>query len=94
MNRLLLIFTFLLLASCSSLSDKGQERKDLNSFYRDSGVTRYFLPEVPAWINFSEDARCFREGAVRFFNWNKNQKPLNIGQGLLHNLVKKNFLLL
>ncbi len=53
------LLIFLFVVSCSSLEgDKDFKRLDLNEYYQDAGVNRYFLPALPLWANFSEGGRC------------------------------------
>lgn len=66
MKLFLLFISFnLLFSSCSS---PGFESRSLKQYFVSSGVTRYFLPDVPDWANFSESASCHRKQQVRYFD--------------------------
>ncbi len=76
-SRKIIIFSFiyLLLSSCaittrsknSAGADAGFGRRRVEEYFVSSGVERYFLPEVPYWANFSEEARCRRKTPIKFF---------------------------
>jgi len=58
--------------------DAGIERRRVEEYFVSSGVERYFLPEVPSWANFSEDARCRRKTSIKFFNMEFLRSSLNL----------------
>tara|TARA_R110002072_G_scaffold534_6_gene3883 strand:+ start:62928 stop:63665 length:738 start_codon:yes stop_codon:yes gene_type:complete len=60
------ILILLLIVGCTS---KGLERRKLNEYYLNNGVTRYFLPEIPKWVNRSEFSNCFRESSAKFLDF-------------------------
>lgn len=58
--------------------DAGIERRRVEEYFVSSGVERYFLPEIPYWANFSEDARCRRKTSIKFFNMEFLRSSLNL----------------
>lgn len=79
---LLLIFT---VTSCSTLEpDKDFKRLDMNEFYREAGMSRYFLPAMPQWLNFSESAQCERSHSMIYLDMEslKKGQALNYEQSL------------
>ena len=76
-------FVFLLIllfvVSCSSIDgDKDFKRLDLNEYYQDAGVNRYFLPALPLWANFTEGGQCQRSRPMIFLDI----AALKMGQSL------------
>ena len=59
------IFILLFLTSCSLTSFK---KRTLNDSFQTSGIARYFLSDLPEWINFSQTASCTRNFPTRFFD--------------------------
>ncbi len=58
--------------------DAGFERRRVEEYFVSSGVERYFLPEVPYWANFSEEARCRRKTSIKFFNMEALRSSLRL----------------
>jgi len=54
------------------------QRHNLNEFYDSSGIVRYFLPDLPAWANFSQTAGCSRDAQIHFFNLDKIMKSFSL----------------
>jgi hypothetical protein len=50
----------------------------MDQYFVSSGVTRYFLPDLPKWANYSQSADCRRETNVRYFNVEKLRKSFAI----------------
>jgi len=73
-------FLFLIfLVSCSSLeSNKGLQRLDMNEYYREAGMGRYFLPSMPQWLNYSESGQCERTHSIVYLDF----EALKKGQAL------------
>lgn len=61
-----LIYSLLLgLISCGS----GEVKKEMNDLtYQTSGVEKYFLPELPAWANFSDAGQCFKSSSFTYLD--------------------------
>lgn len=64
---LILILIFIS-SSCSTPVDKTFERVEVDSFYRQSNIIKYFLPTLPSWANFSKDLNCRRDKQVRYLD--------------------------
>ncbi len=58
-----------LLLSCSSKVDKSFERKQFETYFMSTGVSKYFLPNLPIWANFSEKSSCQKNKQTRFLNY-------------------------
>lgn len=69
---------FVILVILSGCAQKGVERRNLDDFYMDTGVTRYFLPDLPYWLNKSESAACFRKESARFLNIAELRKSFSL----------------
>ena len=82
MRRLLFSFLFLihflLLASCSSSQDRTFSRVNVDQYYRESGVLKYFLPNLPSWANVSRAYSCKRNGNIQFFNLQNINSSFNL----------------
>lgn len=57
----------LILISCSG----GEVRKKVDDSYMTSGVEKFFLPELPAWANFSESGRCYKSASIQYLDFSK-----------------------
>ncbi|MBL6989072.1 MAG: hypothetical protein ISR65_04815 [Bacteriovoracaceae bacterium] len=44
------------------------KRIDFGHVYQGIGITRYFLPDLPTWVNFSQVGRCKREKSIRYMH--------------------------
>lgn len=71
----LVLICLFALASCGFLTpkkedgpDAGFERRRVEEYFVSSGIEKYFLPEIPIWANFSEEARCRRDVSIKFFD--------------------------
>lgn len=64
-NRLVIILFSFLTAACAT---KGLEPRSVESYYQSAGTEKYFLSDIPDWINISETANCKRNKPIRFFN--------------------------
>lgn len=56
----------------------GFERRRVEEYFVSSGVERYFLPEVPYWANFNEEAQCRRKTSIKFFNMDSLRSSLRL----------------
>ncbi len=57
---------------------KGLEPRNVDSYYQSAGTEKYFLSEIPDWINLSETANCKRKKPIRFFNLNQIMNSFDI----------------
>jgi hypothetical protein len=70
-KKVLLVIIALALVSCgqASLEKKPEfKRRNLEEYFVGTGVVRYFLPDIPAWANFSSAGLCQRQTTFRFFD--------------------------
>lgn len=66
--RFLICSLLLILTSCGS----GEVKKNIDDVtYQTSGIEKYFLPELPAWANFSEAGGCFKSSSFTYFDFPK-----------------------
>lgn len=63
-----LFITFFLIVISSCSTAPGLKPRTVEEYYLSTGVEKYFLPEIPDWINFSEDAGCFRTKGLKYFD--------------------------
>lgn len=72
MKIIIPIFLIIFLVSCQSASIDGDDgndgikRRDVTRYYQSSGIEKYFLTDIPEWLNFSKTARCERTGSIKF----------------------------
>ena len=67
MNKIflpLILSTLFIFSSCSS----GMKARNVDQFYTSTGVSKYFLSDIPDWANFSQSAGCFRAKGIRYFD--------------------------
>lgn len=50
----------------------------LENIYISSGIEQYFLPNLPAWANFSTAGQCFRKSSIRFLDFEKLKKSYDL----------------
>lgn len=68
-ETLVFLLCILFLSSCSTLEgEKDFKRVEMNEFYQDSGMNRYFLPALPLWANFSEGGQCQRSRSMVYLD--------------------------
>ncbi len=68
--RLLCLISLLLfiLTSCTSSQDRTFKRVNVDQFYRESGVVRYFIPNLPSWANVSIENGCKRGKSITYLH--------------------------
>jgi hypothetical protein len=66
-SHFLLLLT---LASCS-LGEVKQQDLDQQPSYRTSGVEQFFLPELPAWANYSIAGECYKSDSFQYMDFPK-----------------------
>jgi hypothetical protein len=81
--KLLIYINLLILTlGCSQMNPKESnfdlKRRNIDEYYTSSGITRYFLPDLPAWANFSDASSCKRNVRVRYVNYKKLQKSFSM----------------
>jgi hypothetical protein len=68
----LLFSLILLLQACSHTSDLTKvQAKPMDEFYQGAGIEKYFMADVPMWINFSSPGQCRREYPIRYLDYYK-----------------------
>ena len=82
--KLVLIFVLLFSASCSFFGNSNLKSRDLDEYYVATGVSKYFLTDVPEWANFDSNAKCFKQTRLRYFDIEALMKSfgLNYNQAL------------
>ena len=50
----------------------------MEEVYISNGVEQFFLPALPAWVNFSQESSCYREQSIRYLNYEKLKKSYNL----------------
>jgi len=66
MKKIILIFSMLVFNSACSVSNL--KKRDMENYYQASGIEKYFLNEIPEWLNFHETLQCQRNRNFQFFN--------------------------
>lgn len=61
------VLTFLSILTVSCAVNKMQPRT-VEDYYAQTGTEKYFLPDVPAWASFDQNAGCFRKSGIKYFN--------------------------
>lgn len=73
---------FLLLSLTVGCAQKQQysdfQRRNVDEFFVSSGTIKYFLPDIPAWNNFSASGKCFRTNSMRYFNLEAIRQSYNL----------------
>lgn len=54
--------------SCTTVDKTSGMKRISDDFFLASGVAKYFLPDVPNWLNRSESAGCLRDESFYRFN--------------------------
>lgn len=65
------VLLILILSGCTGnqvVGLKGFQTRNAEEYYRNSGVVQYFLSELPAWANSSDEGMCRREIFVRYLD--------------------------
>ncbi len=82
--------------SCTSSQDRTFKRVNVDQFYRESGVVRYFIPNLPRWANVSPEYGCQRGVSITYLHLTNVMESfsLNYMQGLQlqlqYNMEKSN----
>jgi hypothetical protein len=68
----LIFILILLLQACSHSSDLTKmQAKPMDEFYQGAGIEKFFMADVPMWINFSSHGKCRRENPIRYLDYYK-----------------------
>jgi hypothetical protein len=78
-------FLMLLALACSSSVDKASSIKNPEYVYQGAGIEQYFLPELPAWANFSVASACHRKNNTRYLDFNTLRKSYSLNYSELVN---------
>lgn len=78
MKKLLLMTTLFLAFACQTANYSGMQRRDLRQYYVSAGVERFFLPDIPDWMNVSQTAQCERISDIKFINLPKLQNNFKL----------------
>lgn len=62
------IFFIVSLFFISSCSNENLKLRTIDEYYIPTGVDKYFLSDIPDWVNFDQVAGCFRTTNIRYFN--------------------------
>jgi hypothetical protein len=73
--KYLSFLALLILLSCSN----GEVRHEVTDApYRTSGVEQYFLPELPAWANYSASGKCYKQHSFIYLDLAKLSKSYEL----------------
>jgi len=93
--RIILISLLLVVSSCAIKRGNRYdlEKRNTEEYFSNTGVVRYFLPDLPAWANSSVSGQCKRSSSIRFFNLKsvRESYSLNYEQGLQFQLMFNKF---
>ncbi len=79
MFRYINIFLIVLvISSCVTSENSDLRRRNLKQYFVSSGVSKYFMPDLPDWANYSQTANCKRKKAVRYLHLAKLQKSFSL----------------
>jgi len=85
MFRLILLFSFMTIAACSSNPPAVDSTNGLDNVYISGGTEKFFLGHIPHWANFSSWAGCQRSEPIRYLNYNNIKKSYNLNyENALH----------
>lgn len=66
MNFLLPLFLAMsLLVGCQTTDN---QRRATEQYYTSSGVEKFYLSDIPDWLNYSSSGQCLRQSKVRFMD--------------------------
>ena len=68
------ILISLLVIGCSTKL----KSRNIEEYYTSTGVSKYFLPDVPDWANFTQSAGCFRSKGIRYFDVDAMMKSYSL----------------
>ena len=73
-----ILFSGLLLAGCALNEKSNFKMRDTRKYFPGSETNRYFLPNLPDWINFSQTAGCRRKVSIRYLDILKLQRSFSL----------------
>jgi len=73
-----LALTCLMGVACQGHLAQKYERRELSEYYVSSGITQYFLADLPVWANFSETGQCQRDISIRYLNFTRLRQSFSL----------------
>jgi hypothetical protein len=70
LKKIYLNYSVLLLSLISCSSSEVRQRIN-DAPYRTSGIEQFFLPELPAWANYSSVGRCYKSSSFQYLDFPK-----------------------
>jgi len=68
----LIFILVVVLQACSHTSNLVKvQAKPMDEFYQGAGIEKFFMADVPMWINFSSHGKCRRENPIRYLDYYK-----------------------
>jgi len=67
--RKIIVMTVLLFVGCAKESVYQTSFEKIDHASDSAYVSRYFLPELPNWINFSNVGKCRRNSSIKYLNF-------------------------
>ena len=71
-----LLFIVLMSALFSCQSAESQ-RRSTEQYYTSSGVEKFYLSDIPKWLDYSSTGQCFRQSDIRFMDLPKLMGQFN-----------------
>lgn len=68
MNLILILLFSTFISGCASIGTPGMQSRTIENYYTTTGVEKYFLADVPSWVNFDQKAACYRKTNIRYFD--------------------------
>ena len=67
---IILFLSTLFFHSCGGVKKQESDlkRRNIDTYFNNNGVVKYFLPDIPSWANFSASGKCFRKSNTRYFD--------------------------
>lgn len=68
LNSCLAFLALVFLNACTIPHPSNPSVQQMDQFFVSTGVVRYFMPDVPAWDNYSEIGGCYRSYQIKYLN--------------------------
>lgn len=78
MNKYLCSLIAILLLASGCANNKYMQPRTVEDYYSPTGISRYFLSDIPPWANFDQKAGCFRQSSIRYFDINALMKSYSM----------------